>query len=58
MKKRDDDVTEVFYNCDPKKATGCSKRTCYINGGSCCLTMNPEWGRSKVKGDHAGRMGR
>ena len=33
----------MFYKCDPRKATGCSKRTCFINGGDCGITSNPEY---------------
>lgn len=47
--------TEVFYVCDPQKATTCEKRTCYLNGGNCTLTLNPNWGKKKVQGDFGKR---
>lgn len=43
-----EDYTEVFYYCAPEKATTCEKRNCYLNGGKCCLTMNPNWAKRKV----------
>ena len=45
------DVTEVFYECNPKKATTCHKTTCFINGGNCHLTTRPDWGIKKVNTD-------
>lgn len=45
-------ATEVFYYCNPNKATTCGKSCChYLGKGKCFLTMNPEWGDKKVKGD-------
>lgn len=50
-----EDATEVFYECDPEKATTCGKSCCFIYGGPCSMTMNPEWGIRKVRSDHGGR---
>ena len=47
-------MTEVFYECDPSRATTCEKRTCYLNGGNCSLTLNPEWGKRRVRCDKGG----
>ncbi len=46
-----EDYTEVFYYCEPDKATTCEKRHCYLNGGNCALTTNPMWGKKKVTVD-------
>jgi hypothetical protein len=46
-----EDYTEVFYYCQPDKATTCEKRNCYLNGGNCALTTNPMWGKKKVTVD-------
>lgn len=45
-------MTEVFFECDPSKATTCEKRTCYLNGGSCKMTLNPMWGKRRVQSDY------
>lgn len=42
-----DDPTEVFYICDPAKATTCRKTTCYVNGGDCRFTTRPDWERTE-----------
>lgn len=40
----------MYYKCDPKKATTCSKRNCvYIKKGDCEITSNPEWAVDKNK---------
>lgn len=52
----DNDPTEVFYECDPKKATTCHKTTCYINGGNCHLTTRESWGLKKVDTDTCGHL--
>ncbi len=33
---------ENFYLCDPTLNTICNKSGCYINGGPCRLTYNPD----------------
>lgn len=53
--EENEDFTEVFYYCDPEKATECKKTICYLNGGKCNLTTRPEWGKRKVKNDFTGR---
>ncbi len=45
----DNDPTEVFYLCDPKKAITCKKTSCYINGGECRLTTRKDWADRKCK---------
>lgn len=39
----------MFYRCNPEKATTCSKRTCFINGGNCALTSNPMFAQDMNK---------
>lgn len=34
--------TKIFV-CDPDKNPYCDKSDCYINGGFCCLTYNPDF---------------
>ena len=37
------DRPHKIYVCDPDKNTSCeNKKECYINGGLCCLTFDPE----------------
>lgn len=31
-----------LYRCNPALAKGCSKETCFMNGGPCCLTFQAE----------------
>ena len=31
------------YNCDPTKNAGCSKTSCYMNGGPCYQTLYKEF---------------
>ena len=35
--------------CDPKKAYGCKKENCYINGGNCRSTTNVRWIKESEK---------
>lgn len=32
-----------YYRCDPTLNVNCGKSDCYINGGVCSLTSNPEF---------------
>lgn len=42
------DIPEGTYPCDPKKAAGCPKTECFINGGLCEATTRKEWAREEV----------
>ena len=44
-------ITEVFYWCDPSKATGCKKTCCFIYGGQCALTTCPSHAYKPVTTD-------
>ena len=33
----------MFWKCDPRKAKKCEKKTCFIYGGDCGITSNPEY---------------
>ncbi len=33
---------EFLYLCDPSKALNCKKTMCFIKGGPCDATINPE----------------
>lgn len=35
------------YECDPEKAVGCKKSSCYLNGGPCHQTVRLEWRKEK-----------
>lgn len=39
----------MFYKCDPRKATQCRKRACFINGGDCAITSNPMYAEDETK---------
>ncbi len=45
MEKELEDFNIKAYECDPKKATGCKKTACYLNGGECRLTHKKEWAK-------------
>ena len=36
-----------IYMCDPEKNTKCQKRGCYIYGGGCRRTRNPEFAKEE-----------
>lgn len=38
-----------FYTCDAAKNETCKKTMCYINGGPCKHTLNPEYRKEKAK---------
>ena len=38
-----------LYFCDPSKNTGCPKTGCFIKGGECCRTSNPEFKGTALK---------
>ena len=40
---------QMIYPCDPEKNTTCTKQSCFVNGGPCCHTTNPEFKRTTEK---------
>lgn len=40
--KKDGSCKGKVWPCDPNKATTCAKRSCFLNGGPCRSTHNPE----------------
>lgn len=45
MKMENEMMCHKKYECDPKKAKGCKKTVCYLNGGECRLTHKKEWAK-------------
>lgn len=43
--------TRPLYECDPELNTVCKKTGCYINGGPCFCTQQPEFSSTKRKVD-------
>lgn len=43
------EIPKGTYPCDPKKAVGCLKTECFINGGLCEATTKKEWARKEEK---------
>ena len=39
-----------IYECDPNKNTECTKESCFINGGPCCLTVYEEFKKEEPDG--------
>lgn len=39
-------VERNLYICDPDKNTTCKKTACYVNGGPCNRTFNPDCART------------
>lgn len=40
----------ILFTCDPEKNPNCSKTGCYLNGGRCSSTTNPEHAKTDKDG--------
>lgn len=41
---------QIIYPCDPEKNTTCTKQSCFVNGGPCYHTTNPEF-KKTIEGE-------
>lgn len=41
---------EKIYFCDPGINTQCTKEGCFLRGGPCCCTANPDFGMKNQNG--------
>ena len=40
----------ILFTCDPEKNPNCPKNGCYLNGGGCSSTSNPEHAKTDKGG--------
>ena len=39
----------VVYSCDPTKNKLCKKTECFLYGGHCVFTLNPQYAKTNMK---------
>lgn len=44
-------MNQTLYFCDPQKNTSCIKNMCALRGGTCCITIKPEFALLDVAGN-------